>query len=228
MKVLKKITLLFIAIITLSACSSDDSSSGSVNSYSDFEQVTLRVRITKNPDITGYTNIYDNGVEIFPEVKQNVAITVNNTWDIDNNETGTIAHALINDDSNFTPSVQIINDFDEEYMHAVVHANMVPLVNINNEHDFSYFDSLDNVITTDIDVTGLNYFEVTAYGKHYYRFDGDNYWGSTTSFYIVNYWHDEEMIADGYNNDLIAYLEDSFDDYEINGTSLIIYYDLEI
>lgn len=224
---MKKFTLLLISILTLSACSSsDDSSSVTVNNFSDFEEVTLRVRITKNPDID-YTDIYHNGVEIFPEVKQNVAITINNTWDITNNETGVIAHALINDNSNLTPSIQVLNDFDEEYIHAIVHANMIPLVNLNNEHDFSYFNSLEHVLMTDIDVTGLSYFEVTAYGEHYYRLEGNNYWGSSSSFYWVNWWFDTEELEFGYNNNLIEYLEDGFD-YEINGSSLILYYDLEI
>ncbi|TQO36599.1 hypothetical protein GQ41_1177 [Arenibacter algicola] len=225
---MKKIGILLFCIITLTACStSEDSSSEIVNKYSDFEQITLRIRITKNPD-TDYTNINDNGVEIFPEIKQNVAITINNTWDIDNNDTGVIAHSIIDDYSNLTPSIQVLNDFDEDYIHAIVQVNMIPLVNLNNEHDFSYFDSLNHILTADVDVTGLNYFKVTAYGEHYYRFDGDNNWGSSSSFLWVNYWHDEETLIDGYNNNLIEYLEDTFDGYEINGKSLIIYYDLEI
>lgn len=227
---MKKITLLLITIITLSACSSDDTSSGAVNSYSDFEEVIIRFRFTKSPDLDDYPSSDSD----YSKIRTSIAWLIEeidyeaedylSSWEISG-----LLNNTIDDEVSEIPSLDVLHSFNED-KYRIVFANKIPLRNSNHEHDFSFFNSLDDVKTIDVDVTGIDYFEITGSDVGYQQYNdfANDTWFEFGESLISSTLHDVDMIEIGFNNNLTEYLDYAFGTYEIQGNKLIIYHDWEL
>lgn len=224
---MKKILILFISAFSLLSCSSDDSSSGTVNSYSDFEQVIYRFQFRLNPDVTAACGDETN----YPEARTSYAFAIENDYiHLFDSNTNSILGSFINDETNSTPSISEIDDFSESHIHSVVSVNKIPLRNVNYNHDFSFFESIDDVITVDVDVTGLNYFNVSARYKYEKKHINDNEFTDAwcSNGIISGTLHDIEMLEYGFDNNLTDYLDYAFVTYEIQGNKLIIFDEFQL